>query len=138
MELHPDLAAAIDAGVHGHLITIGRDGRPQVSVIWLGRDGDELLVAHLRDGQKLRNIERDDRVAISVEVPGTTDNGLQPWAVFHGTARITAGGGPELLQDLAARFLGPGVKFPPMDDPPPGHIIHVVVVDRVTGAGPWA
>ncbi len=137
MELHPDLAAAIDAGVHGHLITIGSDGRPQVSVIWLGRDGDELLVAHLRAGQKLRNIQRDDRVAISIEVPGTTDNGLQPWVVFYGTARLTEGGGPELLQELAPRFLGPGVKFPPMDDPPPGHIIHVTV-DRVTGAGPWA
>src|ERR1041384_2028620 len=60
MELHPDLKAAIDAGVHGHLVTIGRDGRPQVSVIWLGRDGDELVVAHLGAGQKIRNIEHDD------------------------------------------------------------------------------
>jgi PPOX class probable F420-dependent enzyme len=137
MALHPDLVAAIDAGVHGHLVTIGRDGRPQVSVIWLGRDGDELVVAHLGAGQKLRNIERDDRVAISIEVPGTTENGLQPWAVFHGTARLTDGGGPELLQELAPRFLGPGVRFAPMDDPPPGHVIHVAV-DRVTGAGPWA
>ena len=76
-------------------------------------------------------------VAISIELPGTTANGLQPWAVFHGTARLTDGGGPELLQALAPRFLGPGVRFPPMDDPPPGHIIHVAV-DRVTGAGPWA
>ena len=94
MELHPELAAAIDAGVHGHLVTIGRDGRPQVSVIWLGRDGDELLVAHLGAGQKIRNIEHDDRVAISIEVPGTTPTGLQPWAVFHGTGptRQTAAG----------------------------------------------
>jgi len=137
MELHPELAAAIDAGVHGHLVTIGHDGRPQVSVIWLGRDGDELLVAHLGAGQKIRNIERDERVSISIEVPGATDSGLQRWAVFHGTARLTDGGGPELLQALAPRFLGDGVRFPPMDDPPPGRIIHVAV-DRVTGAGPWA
>jgi PPOX class probable F420-dependent enzyme len=137
MELHPELAAAIDAGVHGHLVTIGRDGRPQVSVIWLGRDGDELVVAHLGAGQKIRNIEHDDRVAVSIEVPGTTPTGLQPWAVFHGRARLTDGGGPELLQALAPRFLGAGVRFPPMDDPPPGHVIHVTV-ERVTGAGPWA
>jgi PPOX class probable F420-dependent enzyme len=137
MQLHRELAAAIDAGVHGHLVTVGADGRPQVSVIWLGRDGDELVVAHLGAGQKLRNIERDGRVAISIEVPGTTESGLQPWAVFHGTARLSNGGGPELLQELAPRFLGAGVKFPPMDDPPPGLVIHVVV-ERVTGAGPWA
>jgi hypothetical protein len=42
-----------------------------------------------------------------------------------------------LLQELAPRFLGAGVRFPPIDDPPPGHLIHVAV-DRVTGAGPWA
>jgi PPOX class probable F420-dependent enzyme len=137
MQLHPELAAAIDAGVHGHLVTVDADGRPQVSVIWLGRDGDELVVAHLGAGRKIRNIERDGRVAISIEVPGTTETGLQPWAVFHGTARLSDGGGPGLLQELAPRFLGAGVKFPPMDDPPPGHIIHVAV-ERVTGAGPWA
>ena len=57
--------------------------------------------------------------------------------MFHGTARLSDGGGPELLHELAPRFLGAGVKFPPMDDPPPGHVIHVVV-ERVTGAGPWA
>jgi PPOX class probable F420-dependent enzyme len=137
MELHPDLARAIDTGAHGHLVTIGADGRPQVSVIWLGRDGNELLIAHLGAGQKIRNIERDPRVAISIEVPGTTETGLRQWAVFHGSARLTEGGGPDLLQQLAPRFLGPGIKFPPTADPPPGRIIHVTI-ERVTGAGPWA
>jgi PPOX class probable F420-dependent enzyme len=137
MQLHPELAAAIDAGAHGHLVTIGPDGRPQVSMIWLGRDGDELLVAHLGSGQKVRNLERDPRVAVSVQVPGTSGPGLARYAVLHGTARLTEGGGPELLQELAPRFLGPGVRFPPMDDPPAGRIIHIAV-ERVTGAGPWA
>ena len=136
MELHPDLAAAIDAGVHGHLITLNADGSPQVTVIWVGRDGNDLLVAHLGAGQKMRNIERDHRVALSVEVPGTNAIGLDNYAVFHGTARITEGGAADLLQRLAPRFLGEGVKFPPMDDPPAGRIVHISV-DRVTGTGPW-
>lgn len=55
----------------------------------------------------------------------------------HGIARISSGGAPELLQALAPRFLGEGVKFPPMDEPPPGSIMHISV-DRVTGTGPWA
>jgi PPOX class probable F420-dependent enzyme len=137
MQLHPELTAAIDGGVHGHLVTIGADGRPQVSVVWLGREGDEVLVAHLGAGQKMRNIERDGRVAVSFELAGTAGPGLMRWAVLHGAARITDGGGPALLQQLAPRFLGPGAKFPPMDDPPPGHVIHITV-ERVTGAGPWA
>ena len=50
MELHAELLDAIDRGVHGHLITIGADGRPQVTMVWLGRDGSEVLVAHLVAG----------------------------------------------------------------------------------------
>ena len=136
MELHPALKDAIDRGVHGHLVTINPDGSPQVTVIWLGRDGDELLVAHLGAGKKIRNAERDPRVAVSFELPGTSGPGLANYVVLHGTATLTDGGAPELLQRLAPHFLGEGVKFPPMDNPPPGRIVHIAV-DRVTGNGPW-
>ena len=136
MKLHDDLAAAIDAGAHGHLVTLNVDGSPQVSMIWVGRDGDDVQIAHLGAGQKLRNIERDPRVALSIVVTGSNQIGLDNYAVIHGTATITDGGGPELLQRLAPRFLGDGVKFPPMDDPPPGRVIHVAI-ERVTGSGPW-
>jgi len=136
MELHPDLTAAIDGGIHGHLVTINPDGSPQVTVIWLGRDRDELLVAHLGSGQKMRNVERDSRVVVSFELPGTSGPGLQNYAVVHGTARITEGGARELLQRLAPPFVGEGVKFPPMDNPPPGRVMHITV-DRVGGNGPW-
>lgn len=137
MELHPELKAAVDAGVHGHLVTINADGSPQVTVIWLGRDGDELLVAHLGQGLKMRNIERDPRVSVSFMVPGANPIGLAQYAVVRGRARITEGGAPELLQALAPHFLGEGVKFPPMDDPPPGRVAHITV-ERVAGVGPWA
>ncbi len=136
MELHPDLKAAIDAGVHGHLVTINADGSPQPTVVWLGRDGDEVLVAHLGAGRKIKNLERDARVTVSFELDGTSGPGLMNYAVLHGTARLMAGGAPELLQELAPRFLGAGVKFPPMEDPPPGQVVHIAV-DRITGNGPW-
>jgi PPOX class probable F420-dependent enzyme len=136
MELHAEFAAAIAAGVHGHLVTSNADGSPQVTLIWVGRDGDDLLVAHLGSGQKMRNIERDPRVALSIEMPGTNAMGLHNYAVIHGTAAITEGGAPQLLQHLAPRFLGEGVKFPPMDDPPAGRIVRIRT-ERVTGTGPW-
>jgi hypothetical protein len=46
--------------------------------------------------------------------------GLDEYLVIHGRARITEGGAPELLQQLARTYLGPGVKFPEMENPPPG------------------
>jgi PPOX class probable F420-dependent enzyme len=136
MELHPELRSIIDDGVHGHLVTLNADGSPQVTVVWLGRDGDEVLVAHMGQGQKMRNMDRDPRVTVSFEAPGANGIGLENYAVLHGTARITDGGAPELLQALAPKFLGPGVKFPPMDNPPAGRIARITV-HRVTGSGPW-
>ena len=57
--------------------------------------------------------------------------------MVHGTATIEEGGAPELLQELAHVHLGPEVRFPPMDDPPPGVRIRIAV-ERVGGVGPWA
>ena len=56
---------------------------------------------------------------------------------MYGTARITEGGAAELLQELAYIYLGPGVRFPPAGNPPPGYITHINV-NLVSGVGPWA
>ena len=64
-------------------------------------------------------------------------NGLQEHLIAHCTARITEGGAARLLQELAHVYLGPDVKFPPIDDPPPGFILRFIV-DRIGGVGLWA
>jgi PPOX class probable F420-dependent enzyme len=113
------------------------DGRPQISIVWVGIDGDELVAAHLADRRKIRNIRRDPRVALSVEAGTKNELGLVDYIVVHGRARVTEGGAADLLQELARIYLGEDVKFPPMDDPPPGYITHITV-ERVGGSGPWA
>jgi hypothetical protein len=85
----------------------------------------------------VRNIRNDSRVALSIETDRRDAMGLNEYLVIHGTARITEGGAAELLQKLAHAYLGPGVRFPPMDNPPPGFITHIRV-DRISGVGPWA
>jgi PPOX class probable F420-dependent enzyme len=135
----PDSAKeVIRGGALGHLVTIGREGRPQVTCVWVGVDGDDLLTAHLIPGQrKLENIRRDPRVAVSFEGSEVRPPGLREYVVVHGRATIEEGGAPELLQQLAHVHLGPDVRFPPMDDPPPGFLIRIAV-ERVGGVGPWA
>jgi hypothetical protein len=61
---------------------------------------------------------------------------LSEYLVIYGQATIEEGGAPELLQDLARAYMGPDVKFPPMDDPPPG-FINRIKVERISGVGPW-
>jgi hypothetical protein len=65
-----------------------------------------------------------------------TELGLREYLVVRGHARVQEGGAPELLQRLAEVYLGPGVKFPPMDDPPPGYVIRTTP-ERIGGVGPW-
>ncbi|HWK17609.1 MAG TPA: PPOX class F420-dependent oxidoreductase [Solirubrobacteraceae bacterium] len=133
----PESARAVleSAGL-AHLVTLEPDGRPQVSIVWVGLDGDEIVAAHLPEHRKVRNMRRDPRVALSIEAGSRNAIGLAEYLVIHGRARITEGGAPELLQQLARTYLGPDVKFPPMDDPPPGFITHITI-ERIGGVGPW-
>jgi PPOX class probable F420-dependent enzyme len=138
MSALPDSARTVlESAALAHLVTIDPDGAPQVSIVWVGLDGDEIVAAHLPEHRKVRNVRRDPRVALSIETPNRNRIGLQEYLVIHGHARITEGGAPELLQALAHTYLGPDVKFPPMDNPPPGYITHITV-DRIGGVGPWA
>jgi len=126
----------VEGGHLAHLVTLNVDGSPQVTIVWVGLDGDEVVSGHLFLHQKLRNVARDPRVAISMETGRPGPGGLDEYLVLHGTARVTDGGAPELLQQLAHRYIGPEVKFPPMDDPPPGHVLRITV-ERVGGNGEW-
>jgi PPOX class probable F420-dependent enzyme len=134
----PDSARRVlDGPALAHLVTLDPDGSPQVSIVWIGLDGDELVTAHLPEHRKVRNIRRDPRVTVSVEAGTRNAIGLMEYIVVHGHARVTEGGAPALLQRLAHTYLGPDVRFPAMDDPPPGYITHITV-DRIGGVGPWA
>ena len=137
-ELDTAARELVASGALAHLVTLNEDGSPQISVVWVGLDGDELVSAHLDGRQrKLRNIRHDPRVSVSFEGTGTNPLGMRDYLVVHGTARITEGGAPELLHQLAQTYIGPGTVFPPMPDPPPGFISHICV-ERVGGSGPWA
>jgi PPOX class probable F420-dependent enzyme len=129
--------AVLESPALAHLVTLEPDGSPQVTLVWAGLDGDEIVAAHLSEHRKVRNIRNDSRVAVSFETPERNAQGLNEYLVAYGTARITEGGAAELLQQLAHVYLGPDVRFPPMDNPPAGYITRITV-DRVSGVGPWA
>lgn len=130
--------ALIESDALAHLVTLNADGSPQVSCVWVGLDGNEIVSGHLSDRQqKLRNVRRDPRVTMSLEGTAMHGPGLREYLVVHGRARIDEGGAPELLQRLAHVYLGPDVKFPPMDDPPPGFVMRTTP-ERLGGVGPWS
>jgi PPOX class probable F420-dependent enzyme len=137
VEIPPEAREVLESDRLAHLVTLNPDGSPQVSCVWVGLEGDEIVSGHLGTRQKVRNVERDPRVALSIEAKGTNELGLQEYLVVHGRGRIQEGGAPELLQKLARTYIGPDAVFPPMPDPPPGFVTRITV-ERLGGVGPWA
>jgi PPOX class probable F420-dependent enzyme len=133
--LSSEARAVVESGRLAHFTTINPNGSPQTTIVWVGLDGDEIVIGKLAPDRKLANIRRDPRVSLSIEAEGD-QHGMQNYLVVEGEARVTEGGAPALLHDLAQRYLGPGTAFPPMPNPPEGFIIRVTP-RTVRGMGPW-
>jgi PPOX class probable F420-dependent enzyme len=134
--LTPEAREVLTAGRLAHLVTINADSSQQVSIVWVGLDGDDIVSGHLGMRQKLRNVERDPRVVLSLETGHRNAMGLDEYLIVRGTGRVTQGGAPELLQRLAHVYLSPDTRFPPVDDPPPGYVLRITP-ETIGGVGPW-
>lgn len=119
-----------------HLSTINPDGSPQVSVIWIGLDGDDLTSGHMGWYAKLRNIERDPRVVLSFDAPRMPGVFLNPYAVLRAQATVQASDDVwDLLDRLAKVYMSPDAEYPGPKGP--GYIVRYSV-ERIGGVGPWA
>ncbi|WP_436534251.1 PPOX class F420-dependent oxidoreductase [Actinoplanes sp. HUAS TT8] len=135
VKLPSELRAVIESGPLAHLTTINADGSPQVSVIWVGLDGDDLVSGHLGRHRKVRNVERDPRVVLSFLAPPEPDVFMAEHAVLHATGSVEAGDGAwDLLNDLHKVYVDPAGEFPAPRRP--GFVIRYRV-DRIGGVGPW-
>jgi PPOX class probable F420-dependent enzyme len=124
-------------GPLANVVTIDPDGTPRVTLAWGGVDGDGLVMATLYnvDQPKLRNLRRDPRIVVSFVAKEHTGEGLHPYVVFQGRARISEGGALAVMDHLAQFYIGPGQRFP-LRDVPDGVVVHVSV-ERIYGQGPW-
>ncbi|MFD2078479.1 PPOX class F420-dependent oxidoreductase [Actinopolymorpha cephalotaxi] len=135
-ELPDELRELIESGPMAHLSTINPDGSPQVSVIWIGLDGDEIVSGHMRRGAKLRNVERDPRVVLSFDAPRKPGVFLNPYAVLRARATVEPTEEAwDLLNRLAKVYMAPEAEFPAPRAP--GYILRYAV-GRIGGVGPWA
>ncbi len=136
MKIPMEIRKLIESGTPAHFVTLNPDGSPQVTLVWVGLDGEDIVAGHLPENRKVKNIRRDPRVAISLQAASKSSMGLTEYAVLYGEAHIEEGGAAALLHRLAQTYIGPGVKFPPMENPPPGFVTRVRVTG-ISGVGPW-
>lgn len=137
MQLKDEARALIGSGANATLVTLNDDGSPQVSVVWVELQGDELVSAHRAERKKVRNMRRDGRVALTIIGDDRGTAHVKPYLAITGTARIVEGGSTEVLQRLTAVMAPEFVGQFPGPDAPPGFLTRITI-DKVTGVGPWA
>jgi len=115
---------------YGHVITFDESGKPQVTMVWVDVDGDDVVFNTAEGRLKPKNLRRDPRVIISVQ----DRNDPQSYVVFHGKATVTEAGADPHIDKLAKRFLGAD-KYP-FRRPGEKRLMVRVKADRFGGYGP--
>ena len=105
----------------GILSTINPDGSPQTSVVWVGEDGDDLVMSSAAGRLKVRNLERDPRASLTI----VDLQDLQRYIEIRGTATVAEDSGRALAVELDERYEGPGAGQKFLDLPP--EIVRVVI-----------
>jgi PPOX class probable F420-dependent enzyme len=116
----------IDGRNYAVLATVNADGSPQTSVMWIGRDGDDLLFSTVEGRLKHRNMVRDPRVSVTVIDSADPENYVE----LRGIASMTPDTGRRFDTGLSWKYDG---KDPGEDRP--GAVRVVVRVEVLKAAG---
>jgi PPOX class probable F420-dependent enzyme len=66
MPLQPEVKSLLSRPNFAHLSTLMPDGSPSVTPVWIGVEGDHILIGTGEDSLKARNLRRDPRLGLSV------------------------------------------------------------------------
>jgi PPOX class probable F420-dependent enzyme len=114
----------LDGKAFAVISTIGPDGAPQTSVVWVKRDDDAVLFTTTTRRQKARNLARDPRVSLSIF---DAANLYQTFEI-RGRAELVPDPNRNLSRELTRKYLG---TDPPADPPGEERLIVRVVPDKV-------
>ncbi len=126
-ESHKDL---LESTALAEIATIGPDGAPQVNPVWFGWDGTLLSFSQTKTRQKLKNLERDKRIALSIVDP------INPYRYIEIRGKVV-----EFIEDpdkafidsMAKKYLGED-KYP-WNQPGDERVIVVVEPERALTMG---
>ncbi len=130
MELPDDLLDLLRKPSPCFVATTMPDGAPQLTQTWVDTDGAHVLINTVRGFQKLRNLERDPRVALDVTDP---ENVFRYFQVRGRVVATTTDGGVEHIEALAQRYLGQ--PYPWYGGRDQVRVIVTIEADHVSGVG---
>jgi PPOX class probable F420-dependent enzyme len=118
----------IDGKNYAVVATINPDGSPQSSVIWVGREGDDVLFSTIEGRRKHRNMLRDPRVSLSVIDSADPENYVE----LRGRVTMTPDEGRRFDTQLSWKYDG---RDPDVDRPGAVRVVVRLTVERAAGRG---
>ena len=110
--------------------TIGPHGEPQVNPVWFGWDGTYVTFSQTTGRQKYRNLQRDNRIALSIVDP---ENPFRYLEIRGTVARVDPDPDKAFIDEMANKYLG--VEKYPWSQPGDERVVIVVEPQHVTGMG---
>ncbi|WP_327269135.1 PPOX class F420-dependent oxidoreductase [Streptomyces sp. NBC_01218] len=102
--LSDEIKKLLDTPVFVNIATIQPDGSPQVSPVWVTRDGDDVLISTTVGRRKEKNLRRDPRVTVLLQ----PFDAPYSYAEIRGEATLSTEGGQELIDQLSRKYTGKG------------------------------
>lgn len=136
VELNARAQALLGSDAVAHVWTCNPDGSPQISVVWVIVEGDEIVFGTSGSSVKARNLRGDPKVILSIEDTERNERGFQRHLVVRGRARVADGPEPALMDRLARKYLGLDRHPLAMRDASDAVVVRVEI-DRISGVGPW-
>ena len=130
MKLPDDLLALLHLPSPCYLSTLMPDGSPQLTQTWVDTDGEHVLINSVAGFQKIRNIERDPRVALTVSDPA---NPASYVTVRGRVVNVTADGAADHIEKLAQRYLGG--PYPWFGGRDQTRLLITIEADKISGVG---
>ena len=130
MKLSDKAKRIIDAKSFAHIATLNADGSPQISPVWVEREGDTVVVNSEQRRRKVRNLKRDSRVSLSIQNP---ENDYEYVEIRGKVKEITTEGGFEGIDRLSAKYTGQE-KYPG-NGPGDVRVIIKIEPEHITGMG---
>jgi len=116
----------VDGKNYAVLATVNPDGSPQTSVVWVGRDGGDLVFSTVQGRVKHRNMLRDPRVSVTVIDSSDPENYVE----LRGKVSMTLDQGRQVDTGLSWKYDG---KDPGEDRPGAVRVVVRMVVEKATG-----
>jgi PPOX class probable F420-dependent enzyme len=116
----------VDGKNYAILATVNPDGSPQTSVVWVGRDGGDLLFSTVLGRVKQRNMRRDPRVSVTVLDSSDPENYVE----LRGRVSMTPDVGRRVDTQLSWKYDG---KDPGEDRPGAVRVVVQMAVEKATG-----